>query len=96
MLNFILRVKKNLPYLISIFIFVNIFNFIEASYFHEKFFISKSMYQSILPSISTFILALIFIKKDSKLSLINILKTGFLGAFLGIFGLWLKNRKNER
>lgn len=96
MLNFALKIKKNIPYFISIFVFVNILNFIEAYYFKEKFVISSSMYHSISPSIWTFILYLIFIKEDSKLSLKNVLKTGFLGAFLGLFGLWIKNKTNKK
>lgn len=96
MLNFALRIKKNIPYLVSIFVFVNILNFIESYYFKEKFIISDSLYHSISPSIWTFLIYLIFIKEDSKLSLKNILKTGFLGAFLGLFGFWIKNKTDRK
>lgn len=85
MLNFVLRIKKNIPYFISIFVFINMFNLIEAYYLNEKFVISRLVYDSILSSSWIYIFYLLFIKEDSKLSLRNILKAGFLGAFLGLF-----------
>lgn len=96
MLNFALRMKKNIPYFISIFVFINMFNLIEAYYLNEKFVISSSVYDSILSSSWISIFYLLFIKEDSKLSLRNILKTGFLGAVLGLFGLWIKNKNYKK
>ncbi|AYV93760.1 hypothetical protein HMPREF1049_1589 [Fusobacterium necrophorum subsp. funduliforme ATCC 51357] len=96
MLNFVLRIKKNIPYFISIFVFINMFNLIEAYYLNEKFVISRSVYDSILSSSWIYIFYLLFIKEDSKLSLRNILKAGFLGAFLGLFALWIKNKNYKK
>ena len=96
MLNFVLRIKKNIPYFISIFVFINMFNLIEAYYLNEKFVISRSVYDSILSSSWIYIFYLLFIKEDSRLSLRNILKAGFLGAFLGLFGLWIKNKNYKK
>lgn len=92
MLNFVLRIKKNIPYFISIFVFINMFNLIEAYYLNEKFVISRSVYDSILSSSWIYIFYLLFIKEDSKLSLRNILKAGFLG----LFGLWIKNKNYKK
>ena len=94
MLNFVLRIKKNIPYFISIFVFINMFNLIEAYYLNEKFVISRSVYDSILSSSWIYIFALY--KRRQQVVIKKYFKSWIFRSFFRPFGLWIKNKNYKK